>query len=206
MENRENWGRIGYDALKPNIDMSVFNVNADWKEFYGDVTEEKPHRCPEPLGPAVLITAFVDANHAGNVVTRRSHSGILIRVQNSPIQWFSKRQNTVEGSTFGSEMVALRICRDMIVALRYKLRCFGLNVDGPALVFCDNKGVVSNTSIPESTLTKRHNAINYHMVREAVAANILLVGKEDGETNTADLFTKVLTFDRRRSLCMNIMW
>ena len=76
---------------------------------------------PELQGHLVIISAFVDANHAGNVVTRRSHSGIFIFVQNALIIWFSKRQNTVESATFGSEFVALRICKDLIVALRYKL-------------------------------------------------------------------------------------
>jgi hypothetical protein len=40
---------------------------------------------PEPLGKPVDISCFVDANHAGNVITRRSHTGILIFVQNAPI-------------------------------------------------------------------------------------------------------------------------
>jgi hypothetical protein len=161
---------------------------------------------PEPRGHSVTISAFVDANHAGNVVTRRSHTGIFIFVQNAPIIWFSKRQNTVEVATFGSEFVALRICKEMIVALRYKLRMFGIPIDGPANVFCDNRGVVKNVSIPESTLMKKHNAINYHTVREAVAAGILRVGKEDGETNLADLLTKVLNGEKRWNICWHIMW
>ena len=66
--------------------------------------------------------AFVDANHACNVVTWRSHTGILIFVQNSLITWYSKRQNTVEAATFSSEFVALRICKELIVALRYKFQ------------------------------------------------------------------------------------
>jgi hypothetical protein len=107
----------------------------------------------------------------------------------------------VEAATFGSEMVALRICKELIVAIRYKLRMFGVEVDGPANVFCDNCGVVKNVSIPESTLMKKHNAINYHAVREAVAAGILRVGKEDGETNLADLLTKVVTGQKRRDFC-----
>jgi hypothetical protein len=61
-------------------------------------------------------------------------------------------------------MVALRICQDLIVGLRYKLRMFGVPIDGPANVFCDNHGVVKNVSILELTLLKRHNAINYHIV------------------------------------------
>ena len=133
--------------------------------------------------------------------TRRSHSGIIIFVNNAPIIWFCKRQNTVESSTFGSELVAMRICRDLIVSLRYKLRMFGLNLQGPAYTFCDNAGVVKNVSVPESVLHKRHNAINYHVVREAVAAKIMVVGKEDGDTNLADLFTKILTGERRNMLC-----
>jgi hypothetical protein len=78
---------------------------------------------------------------------------------------------------------------------------------GPSNVFCDNNGVVKNTTIPESMLAKKHNAINYHAVREAVAAKIIRVGKEDGMTNLADLFTKVLTADRRRaSVCCHLMY
>ena len=97
---------------------------------------------PEPLGNPVNIHVFVDANHAGNVVTRRLHKGILVFVQNSPVLWVSRRQNTVETSTFGSEFVALRNARDVIIALRYKLRMFGVPLEGPAQVYCDNQGVV----------------------------------------------------------------
>ena len=78
---------------------------------------------------------------------------------------------------------------------------FGLNLQGPAYTFCGNAGVVKNVSVPESVLHKRHNAINYHVVREAVAAKIMVVGKEDGDTNLADLFTKILTGERRNMSC-----
>ncbi|KAI2500467.1 Reverse transcriptase (RNA-dependent DNA polymerase) [Fragilaria crotonensis] len=206
LKKHENGARIVFDPKTPTIDERVFNSDADWSDFYGDVCEEMPPNMPEPKGKSVSISCFVDANHAGNAITRRSHTGIIIYVQNAPILWFSKRQNTVESSSFGSEFVALRTAKDMIVALRYKLRMFGVPIDGPANVFCDNNGVVKNTTIPESMLAKKHNAINYHVIREAVAAKILRVGKEDGMTNLADLFTKVLTADRRRALCRHIMY
>ena len=158
---------------------------------------------PKPMGDSIRIYCFVDANHAGNVVTRRSHTGVLIFVQNAPIIWYSKRQNTVESSTFGSDFVALRIAKELIVGLRYKLRMFGVPVEGPAYVFCDNRGVVKNASMPESALQRKHNTINYHAVREAVAAGIMRVGKEDGETNLADLLTKCIG-SRQYNLCSNI--
>ena len=200
--------KMVFDPTDVNLDESVFhNINReDWYEFYGNVQEELPHRMPEPRGKAVQITCFVDSDHAGNVVTRRSHTGILIFVQNAPILWYSKKQNTVESSSFGSEFVAMRVARDMIVALRYKLRMFGIPISGPANLLCDNAGVVKNTSIPESTLSKRHNAINYHVIRESAAAEILRVGKEDGLSNLADPFTKILPVKRREDLFSCILY
>jgi hypothetical protein len=99
------------------MDESVFNGNADWTSFYGKVEEELLLNMPEPQGNMVTISAFVDANHAGIVVTWQSQSGILIFVQNALIIWFSKQQSTVEGATFGSKLGAVRICKDLIVTL-----------------------------------------------------------------------------------------
>ena len=76
----------------------------------------------------------------------------------------------------------------------------------PANVFCGNQGVVRNASIPELTLMKKHNAINYHAVQEAAAAGILCVGKEDGKTNIADLLMKVLYGKKCWNICWHIMW
>ena len=201
-----NRSKIVLDPTKPKVDESVFNGNADWMDFYGDVEEELPPTMPKPRGNSVTISMFVDAAHAGNVVTRRSHTGILIFLNKAPIWWYSKRQNTVESSTFSSELVSLRIGTEQVKALRYKLRMFGIPIDGPANVFCDNEGVVKNTSIPESTLTKKHNSINYHAVREAAAADIIRVGKEDSRTNLSDGLSKVLDSVKRYDLFSKILY
>ncbi len=72
----------------------------------------------------------MDANLAGNVVNRRSQTGILVFVNKAPILWHSKRENTVEASTFGSEIIALKNAIELIEALRYKLRMFGVEIEG----------------------------------------------------------------------------
>jgi hypothetical protein len=191
--------RVVFDPRRVKLDESTF-AHGDWTEFYGDVKEEDPPDMPEPLGEPVVMTCFVDANHAGNKVTRRSHTGIIIFLNNAVIQVYSKRQNTVESSTFGSELVAMRIARDLITAMRIKLKCFGVPIDGPANVFGDNEAVYKNTSNPDSTLSKKHNAINYHICREAVAAGIMRVGKEDTHSNIADAFTKLLPYSKKMEL------
>ncbi len=78
--------------------------------------------------------------------------------------WYSKRQNTVESSTFGSEFVAMQIATDLVVSLCYKLQMFAVPLVGPASVFYDNQGVVNNMTMPESVLSKKHNQICYHRV------------------------------------------
>ena len=74
---------------------------------------------------------------------------------------------------------------------------FGVRLEGPMRVFCDNSRAFNNMIIPESILHKKHNVINYHTVCEAVAADILRVRKEYGETNLEDLAKKVMTGQKR---------
>ena len=198
--------RVVLDHHVPDVNEEAFNEHADWVAFYGDMVEEQPLDMPEPLGNPVTITVFVDADHASNTVTRRSMTGIIIFVNNAPIMTFSKKQNTVESATFGSELVAMRIARDFIVALRIKLMMFGIPIYGPGNFYCDNTGIVKNTSIPESTLGKKHNSINYHVIRESVASRIMRVAKENTMTNLADVLTKLMTWTRKNELISNILW
>jgi hypothetical protein len=196
---------IVFDDAVPLVDERRFK-RVDWSDIYGDVQEALPPNMPTPLGNPVEIHCFVDADHAGNLATRRSHTGIIVFLNKSPTLWYSKRQNTVESSTFGSEFVALRTAVELIIGLRYKLRMFGIPINGPANVYCDNQGVVHNATIPESTLAKKHNAICYHRVREAAAAEIIRVAKEDSSTNLADGLTKPVTKDVRKELFGRLLY
>ena len=175
------------------------------KEIYPDAQDTLPHNMPEPRGKGVDITTFVDADHAGNKVTRRSHTGVIIFVNMAPIIWYSKRQNTVETSTFGSEYIALKIAIELIESLVYKLRMFGVPVEGEARVLCDNESVVNSSSYPDSSLKKKHCSVAYHKVREVVAAGKALIYYEKSESNLADLLTKPLTAIKRRPLVQALL-
>eukprot|EP00536_Pseudo-nitzschia_multiseries_P004292 jgi/Psemu1/9652/gm1.9652_g len=73
---------------------------------------------------------------------------------------------TIETSTFGLEIVALRITIEMVEGLRYKLQMMGIPIEGPTNIYCDNKLVVKNTTQPESPCKNRHNSVAYHKARE----------------------------------------
>jgi hypothetical protein len=202
---RHNRSALVFDWTEPEFDTTQFR-ECDWKEYYPGAAEAIPDNMPEPRGRSVTSTCFVDADHAGCRLTRRSHSGVLIFVNRAPIIWFSKRQATVESSTFGSESVAMRIAFDLIEGLRYKLRMMGVPIDGPTSCFCDNESVVTCTTRPESTLKKKHNAINYHRCREAIAAGHIRVAWIDTKYNLADALTKVTVGERRQYLFSRILW
>ncbi|KAL7523011.1 hypothetical protein ACHAWF_000314 [Thalassiosira exigua] len=99
--------RLMMDPVTPAIDRNGFNGTSDWAEFYGDVVEKDPPGMPEPPGNPVETFAFCNSDHTSNVVTRRSHSGILLFAQNALIRSFSKKQNTVEASTYGAELLKI---------------------------------------------------------------------------------------------------
>jgi hypothetical protein len=106
--------------------------------------------------------------------------------------WYSKRQNTIESSTFGSEFVSLKIALEMNKALSYKLRMMGIPVDGPTNCFCDNQSVWRNATVPQSTLNKKHNSVAYHKCREYVAMETVRIAFEAGKDNLSDCLTKFL--------------
>ena len=191
--------KLAFDAMHPRINEKMFQQH-DWYDFYRDVKEAIPSDMPAPRGNMMSTHCFVDASHGSDRSTRRSQTGILIFCNRAPIIWFSKRQNTVEASTFGSEFQAMKNAVELLEALRYKLRMFGVPIDGPSNIFCDNEAVYKNTSLPESTLKKKHHSIAYHRCREAVAAGTVRVAKEGTKTNLSDLFTKLLPQPRREEL------
>ena len=148
----------------------------------------------------VSTHCFVDSDHAANTVMQCSQSLLILFVNRAPESWFSKRQNTVETSTFGSEFIAMKTVGEHIEALRYKLQMFGIPIERPTNVFCDNEAVFKNTSIPDSTLKKKHTSICYLRAREAVAACTMRVAKEGTAANLANFFMKPLMDSKRAFL------
>ena len=191
--------RIALDPTDPQIDERKFK-KYDWEDFYKGASEPIPGDMPPPRGLPMSTHAFVDADLAGNKKTRRSQTGLLIFCNRAPIIWYSKGQNRVEASTFGSEFMAMKTAVEQVEALRYKLRMFGVPIVGSTNVFCDNEAVYKNTSIPESVLKKKCHSIAYHRCREAVAAGTVQIAKEGTNSNLSDLFTKLLSYLRREDL------
>ena len=186
--------KIPIDINDPPIrKKAVITTGQNWIEFYPDAFEDIPDDMLEPLSKSGKLTVFVDADHARDKVTRRSVTGIIVLLGNTPIIWVSKRQKTVECSTYGAELVAARIAVEIIIELRYKLRMLGVKVEKKSLMLGDNMSVVVNTTIPSSSLKKKHLSCAYHKVREAIAGNYVDFGHIKSTQNLADINTKPLS-------------
>jgi hypothetical protein len=169
----------------------------DWSQsVYGLEHEEYPDNMPEPLGDLVRITEFVDANLYFDLVNGRACTGILIFLNQTPVEWYSKKQSTVATATFGSEFVAAKTATEKSQDLRYTLRMFGIPVDYRTYLFGDNAAVVTQGTIPHSQLAKRHNALAYHYVRESVANGTIRFFHIPGTENPADCLTKFLGYQQ----------
>jgi hypothetical protein len=161
---------MALDPTYPEIDDGKFNVGADWKEMYPGAEEMIPPNMPEPRGLELVLRLFVDSDHAGDKLIRRSRSGYIIYANCAPILWMSKGQETIESSVFGAEFVAMKVGLEAALGVWYKLRMMGIQVNDPVYILGDNLSVIHNTSKPESVLKKKSNSICYHFIRESVLA------------------------------------
>ena len=187
-------GAIKFRTDEP--DYSQFQeMHVDWSySVYGKRQEDIPEDMPVPKGRAVTLTCYVDANLMHDTITGRSATGILHLMNNTPIDWFSKRQDTVETATYGSEFVAARIATEQIMDIRTTLRYMGIPINDKTYMYGDNESVVTSSTLPHSVLKKRHNMLAYHRVRAAIAAGILRFTHIKGTDNPSDVLTKHLGF------------
>ena len=111
------------------------------KYLYVDAINELPLNTYKQRGQHIQIKCYVQYDHSGDKVTRRSQTVILLYFNSAPIILYYKHRNKVDSSSFVSEFASLGIASDLIISLRYKLLMFGIPIDGPANVFCDNEYV-----------------------------------------------------------------
>jgi hypothetical protein len=115
----------------------------------------------------------------------RSVTGILHLMNKTPIEWYSKKQATVETATYGSEFVAARI-----IDLRNTLRFLGVPIREKSYMFGDNKSVADSSMQLNAKLHKQHTLLSFHRVREAVDAGMLGFFFLPGNVNPADILSK----------------
>ena len=106
-----------------------------------------PHRAPTPKGPYVTTITYVDANLYHDYISGKAVTGVLHLVNQTPVDWYTKKQSTVETATYSSEFVAAKTAVEQLLDLRTTLRYLGANVREKSHMFGDNQSVVTSLSV-----------------------------------------------------------
>jgi hypothetical protein len=117
-------------------------------------------------------------------------TGILHLLNKTPIEWYSKKQATVETATYGSEFVAARIRTEQIIDLHNMLRFVGVPIREKSYMFGDNNSVVDSSMQLNAKLHMLHTTLSFHRVREAVASGIHGFFFLPGDVNPADILSE----------------
>ncbi len=180
---------IRYRTERP--DLSQFpETKYDWNGTpYQDYEEPIPDNAPEPKGGTVDTVTYFDANLYHDLRNGRAVSANIHFLNKTPIDAYSKMQNTVNTSTYGSEIDSGRIASEQILDLRMTLRYMGVPL-GRSVMLGDSRAVLDNTTRPHSQLNKRHSALSYHRIRELVSNNVISFHHVPGELNPSDILSK----------------
>ena len=155
-------------------------------------------------GMGFVMWSYADADHAGDLVTRRSRTGFLVFLNCAPVYWMSKKQTSVESNSFGSKFIAMKQCTKYIHGLRYNLSMMGIPCTSPAFIFGKNHSALANTTIPDSTLKNKSQSIAYHFFRKGAARDEWRTAYVNTYLNSADLIIKPLPSGEKRTgfVCM----
>ena len=183
-------GAIRFRPGEPDFS-SLKDQEYDWiRSVYSGACEQIPHDIPKPLGKHVQTTHYVDDNLHHDLATGKAVTAVLHFLNQTPIDAYTKRQSTVETATYGSEFVAARTAVDQIIDIRTTLQYLGVLIRDKNYMFGNNRSVVTSSTIPNSTISKRHYLASYHRVREAIAAKYISFHWKDGKSNHADILSK----------------
>ena len=163
----------------------------DWsRSVYGNVHEQPAEGRPPPKGKHVVTTTYVDANLYHDLLTGKAVTGVLHFVNQTPIDWFTKKQESVETATYGSEFMAARKAIQQIVGLFQTMQYLGMPVSKSSYLFGNNESVVKSGSIPHSQLSKQHHTLAYHYTHEAITSGMVKFYHISGDINPADVLSK----------------
>lgn len=124
--------------------------------------------------------------------SRKSVSGFVIMMGESPISWSSKQQNVVALSSCEAEYLASTHCTREILWFRNLLAKLGFPQQSATTLFCDNQGTIACTHDPHTHSKMKHIAIREHFIRDCIAKRQIDVIYISNKENFADLFTKPL--------------
>ncbi len=138
------------------------------------------------------VHGFTDSDHASDITTRRSHTGSVITLDGSLIDFNSKLQVSVTLSSCEAELVALVDTAKRLRCIRQILRALSIPINHATPLYCDNAAAIKVSTATGTTKRLRHVDIRHFAIQEWTRSHELTVLKVHTSQNPADLCTKAL--------------
>ena len=139
-----------------------------------------------------LCKGYSDADHAGDLDTRRSTSGFLIKMGTGAVSWSAKKQTVVADSSTEAEYVSASSAGREILWMRSLLQELGMEIEGPSTLHVDNLSALRVLKNPEHHGRMKHIDIKWHWIREIIKRGEIEVHFLPTSDMTADIFNKAL--------------
>ncbi|XP_058217532.1 uncharacterized mitochondrial protein AtMg00810-like [Rhododendron vialii] len=156
---------------------------------------------PGPLS----LTAFADANWAGDPVDRRSTTGFGIFMGHNLVSWCAKKQHTVACSSTEAEYRAMAQTASDLVWLQQLFSELLIPSSTPHVLWCDNKSAIALACNPVFHARTKHIEIDYHFIKEQVLNHHIVLYHISSEAQIADIFTKPLSVSKFQLLKSKLM-
>ncbi|PSR73944.1 hypothetical protein PHLCEN_2v10251 [Hermanssonia centrifuga] len=171
-------GKVHWEAL-----MRVYRYlrgTVDYKLTYRGSSEAKD------------LIGFVDADHAGDPVDRRSITGYAFILNGAAVSWASKKQRTVATSSTEAEYVAGSNATKEVVWLQLLLSEIGQLDSGPKTLLIDNQSAIALAKNPVFHSAMKHIGVQHHYICEKFEEKVVSAEYVATGDQVADVLTKAL--------------
>lgn len=138
------------------------------------------------------LVGYSDADWASDVDGRRSITGFVFMLQGGPLNWSSRKQQTVALSTTEAEYMALSSATQEAMYLRNFAKEIGLEAVKATKIYCDNRSAICLSSSNGVHSRTKHIDIRHHYIRQKVGDKEIQFCPVGTDDMFADMMTKGL--------------
>jgi hypothetical protein len=138
------------------------------------------------------VYAFSDADYAGDVISRKSTTGVVVKLGTAIIAWKSTRQKIVTLSTTEAEYVAACQTVKELIWLKLLLSELANFEDFKATLHVDNESAINLIKNPEFHQRSKHMDVRYHFIRDKYIMGEFNLVHVSSKQQQADILTKPL--------------